>query len=588
VQGDDVILRAGRRADQPGRRRTTIRLHELRDDSGAAAIIVALMMVVLIGITSLALDIGRERILGWQLQKTADAAALAGAVYLPTDSVGATTRARATVNQNYPGASTSTRVVPGHPTQLEVTVTAPMTYIFAQIFGFSDTTVSRTGVGEYSAPAPMGSPCNTFGNEPRSNVYAAQPTGSSLPSPLTGAYSKCSNPQFWGGIEGPDVKKEQGDRYMTRTCNGFESGCDGTTNEEFRPEGYFYLIRVLDPARTGPISLQIYDPAFVNTGQNCENLPTNVTNGMNRYAPDATTRYARDNNGFCTGDSFPGESGAAANTSFALRAPVASQNPLEAPVVSMSCIKQFRGHADAPSAADLRRDTDFTATFHQWYQLCTIPNPVAGDYYLQVRTNVAMSGTAEVSTGNSAVVSQAGDDLAVRGYGSNDFALRAVSSDATQVSVAGYQRMPIFANADSASSTFNLIRAVPGAGGKRIKFSFYDAADASGSGSVKVSQPSDAKLGTTTWTGNIANCIGEGVVTGTLTNCSAGVSNSRNNGQLQTIYVPIPQSYTCDYTTNSGCWFQVTITFPGSRVHDFTTWDASIEGDPVRLVPAGN
>jgi hypothetical protein len=32
----------------------------------------------------------------------------------------------------------------------------------------------------------------------------------------------------------------------------------------------------------------------------------------------------------------------------------------------------------------------------------------------------------------------------------------------------------------------------------------------------------------------------------------------------------------------------VTITFPGSRVHDFTTWDASIEGDPVRLVPAGN
>ncbi len=548
-------------------------------------------MVPLLGIAAIALDIGRERALGWQLQKTADAAALAGAVFLPTDATRADQQARASVMQNYPGAAVSTEVVSGHPTQLQVTVSAGITFAFAQVIGFNDATVTRVAVAEYVAPAPMGSPCNTFANEPRSGNAA--PFGSSLPSPLTGAYEKCANPQFWGGIEGPDVKKQQGDRYMTRTCDGFESGCSGSTNAEFRPEGYFYLVRVLDPARTGTISLQIYDPAFVNTGQQCENNPTNVANGMNPFAPDATTRYARTNNTFCTGDSFPGETGPAANTSFALRAPTLSQNPLEAPVVSSSCVKQFRGRSTAPSGAQLRLGSggyvpELAQTFHNWYQLCTFTPTQAGDYYLQVRTNVAMSGTAEIVTGADAVWSQTGDNAAVRGYGSNNFALRAVSNDPTQVSVAGYQRMPIFANADGASSTFNLLRAVPGAGGKRIKFSFFDAADASGNGTVRVVQPADALLGTAPWTGTIANCIGEGVVNGNLANCTAAVSNAQNNGKLQTIYVPVPQNYTCNFATNAGCWFQATITFPGSQVHDFTTWDATIEGDPVRLVPRGS
>lgn len=562
-----------------------------RADAGAAAIIVALVMPVLVGIAALALDIGRQQILGWQLQKTADAAALAGAVYLPTDPTRADTRALDVVAQNYAGATASSRVVPGHPTQLEVTVSAPMQFVFAQIFGFSDTTVTRVGIGEYTAPAPMGSPCNTFGNEPVSHGLDAGPVGTSLPGGLPGAYAKCADPQFWGGIEGPDVKKEQGDRYMTRSCNGFEDGCDGTTNAEFNPDGYFYLIRVLDPARTGQISLQIYDPAFVNTGQNCESLPNGVTDGMNSYAPDATSRYAKDNNGFCTGDSFPGQTGTAANTSFALRWPTLSQNPLDAPVEDTNCVKQFRGHDKAPTLAALSKNDDFTKTFHQWYVLCKFTPTVAGDYYLQVRTNVAMSGGDEITTGNMAVVNQTGDDGSVKGYGSNDFALRAVSSDPTQVSVAGYQRMPIFANADSASSTFNLIRVVPDAAGKQIKFSFFDAADASGAGTVKVIQPSDASVGGGPWTTDITNCTGEGVVDGTLSNCETPVSNAKNNGKLQTIYVPIPKDYTCNFNTatygSSGCWFQVVITFPGSQVHDFTTWDATIIGDPVRLVRGG-
>ena len=49
--------------------------------------------------------------------------------------------------------------------------------------------------------------------------------------------------------------------------------------------------------------------------------------------------------------------------------------------------------------------------------------------------------------------------------------------------------------------------------------------------------------------------------------------------------IPIPGTYNCDPTTLGGCWFRVQITFTGATsVTDFTTWDANIGGDPVRLI----
>ena len=69
------------------------------------------------------------------------------------------------------------------PSQLKVTVASP---VFDNFFGFligSPTMqVTRSAVADFNTPAPMGSPCNTFGNEPLSNASAAQPTGSVLPT----------------------------------------------------------------------------------------------------------------------------------------------------------------------------------------------------------------------------------------------------------------------------------------------------------------------------------------------------------------------------------------------------------------------
>jgi len=81
------------------------------------------------------------------------------------------------------------------------------------------------------------------------------------------------------------------------------------------------------------------------------------------------------------------------------------------------------------------------------------------------------------------------------------------------------------------------------------------------------------------------DCVGTGVRNGTLTNCSiSGVNSPAGswNGRIQTLAVPIPQNYTCDYNDPGGCWWRIFMNFPGGG-QDTTTWNAQITGDPVRL-----
>jgi len=205
-----------------------------------------------------------------------------------------------------------------------------------------------------------------------------------------------------------------------------------------------------------------------------------------------------------------------------------------------------------------------------------------------VRTNVALGGTVDPLTGSyrpanpatSRVVTQTGDDPGVTGNGSNRFAVRAYGPTAGTISIAAWDRMPIFANADSATPVFNLVRVLPGAAGKTLVFSFFDVGDAASNGTLTVLLPTDATGGA------ITSCSATGFKVLTLPGCSlSGIS--RNNGwdgQSETISVPIPPGYTCDYSHPGGCWFRVQVGFGTGSVTDATTWSASISGDPVRLV----
>ena len=52
-------------------------------------------------------------------------------------------------------------------TQLRVTVTSTVANQFGAVIGVRAHHAHASATADYQGPAPMGSPCNTFGNEPR-------------------------------------------------------------------------------------------------------------------------------------------------------------------------------------------------------------------------------------------------------------------------------------------------------------------------------------------------------------------------------------------------------------------------------------
>lgn len=599
-------------------------------EAGYAAVMVSVLLpTVFLGLAAVALDTARWYLEMERVQKAADAASLAGVPYMPQDLASARTLALQVAARNgYDDAAPDivVDVAQGErESQLKVTISSQITNQFGTFIGVNRATIVRSAVADFNGPAPMGSPCNVFGTEPTSgSAAAAVPVGSAI-----GAIrpSNCpQDPMMWANIEGPETGKVQGDRYQTEKCesSGVDGCSSGKVNEEYEDEGYFWVVRVEPEAVNQPISLQLYDPAFVLTGQFCtdKGLPDHkdLRDDMNPYAPtDARARYAQvDSTGypsltvpFCTGDSFPGSSSKKEmTTSFILRQQHDSLDPMAASVQSSTtgapCVKQYGALTKPPKDKELdvlESDyiEDLARVYHNWTELCTFTPTRSGYYYLQVRTNKSYSFAKDalirnVPAGSVASVADAAPDSSLAGAGSNAFGVRAVVTPGKEryVAVSGWERMPIYANSTAAATTFNLIRVLPGAAGHFITFDFFDAGDAAGEATVQVLLPSDAR---STGGGPLLTpfpapgCTTKGGSAGagqTLVNCTATLTRSggvsRNNGKVQTMNIPIPTDYTCDTSLLTNCWYRVKVSFASGEVHDVTTWDAELAGDPVRLV----
>lgn len=620
------------------RRVTTWAAARGRDEAGYVTMVISILIPALfIGLSATAVDTSNWYLEGERIQKAADAAALAGVPYLPQDIVSARARALEVAKRNgYDDASpdvTVTATLGDRNTQLRVTISSSIKNQFGQIIGVNSTTITRSATADFTGPAPMGSPCNTFGVEPPAGggPSSPAPTGSAIG--LSRPANCPQNPEMWATVEGPDTPKEQGDRYSTKGCSGGEDGCSGSSNSEY-PEssdkkgerGYFWTIKV-QPSMVGrQVQLQLYDPAFVLTGPFCnyntnrtgDELPSrsSLVDDMNPYVIDGKSRYPNVDTippgqkppvTFCSGDYYPTfaapwnmPSNPNLTTTFLVREQTDTQDPTQAPVVG-GCAKQYGSFTAYPTADNLRSGTptysdQLAAVFHNWTSLCTFTPTRAGDYYLQVRTNKSYTFPAgelvrTVPAGEYGALSSRNGDSSPSGYGTNSFAIRAVTAAGLErgVAVSGWDRMPIFANSEAASSIFPLIRVLPGAAGQNIVFSFFDVGDASGSGTVtvKVLLPYELPAGAVV-NPFPGSCTAQGGAAGsgqTLVSCQAtGITSSTNNGKTEWIRIPIPPDYTCDPSVFTNCWYRVQVSFSTGDVNDITTWDATIEGDPVRLV----
>jgi Flp pilus assembly protein TadG len=267
------------------------------DQRGYVAILFAFFAAALLmPLCAISVDVARWYVEVQRVQNAADAAATAGVTYLPDDFASAKATAITVAGRNgYPNSgNTSVAVSIGDkPTQLVVTISSTIQNAFGTSFGIGSETLVRSATADFNGPVLMGSPCNTFGNEPQGTGSTDQhgPSTEQIVPPAGGAV--CSaNPQLWGAIAGPDTPKGNGDEFMTRTCASGNAGCTGTTNDEFDPQGYFYVVRVAAGAVGQPVTIQLYDPAWVENGDNCEVAPTGtMKNAMNSYTPDGLLRY---------------------------------------------------------------------------------------------------------------------------------------------------------------------------------------------------------------------------------------------------------------------------------------------------------
>lgn len=562
-------------------------------ERGVVLIWFAMLLIVLLGFAGFAVDLSNWWLQADKLQRAADAGAHAGVVYLPADLANATSTARAEVTKNgYTlnggGANATVHVSQEpNPNRLRVRVTTTVDNYFVKLLGIPSVTLNREAVAEYIAPVPMGSPENRLGNDPEIDY----------------------NPQLWSMVGGPNSWKHWGDRYQAKEClrnsTYFESNCmsgavEGVENDDYAKEGYLYAIEVTNPVAGQPLRVQIYDPAFVDIGSSCPSnmLPSDSQRSAlqskagNPY-PDAVSRYAPGTGKWCSGDID--HEGANVNTSYVVRAPDSTEwTDLDNPVIdTATCSPQsFKPYdpsngtaiynwlnSGAESVMDGQAPWTFAEVFRKWVTVCEIPSGSVqtGKYILQIRTNAT---AADPTTYNASVSTGGHNRFSIRaGFGTTG--LTQVSGANLTISARG--RLPLFTNADAADAEFFLARVLPYDAGRTLRISLFDMGDVSGgAGSLQILPPSE-------YASSFSGCSfvrdGGGTLSTQTNICKLNNVSAANGyqGKIVTIDVPIPESYTCNTGSVTGCWVKVLASFPGG-VNDVTTWSAAILGNPIRLV----
>ncbi len=271
-----------------------------KQDRGAALAIIATSLFLLMGVAAVSADLAWYYLNASRVQRTADASALAGVVYLPNQTGTATSTAIDIANRNgYDNTLADVSVTPTviGANQLRVHVSDEVDTFFAKVLGWDSMTIARSAVAEFIPPLKLGSPDNQFGND----CDPSQP----------GCPPQTAN--FWANIHGKWTQRSMGDAYSSWCINAPDNpGC--TQNPFARSTGYLYGIE-----SSGTFTVEFNDLAFHNrSGPNptgdyirtgdrgCEDWgpstspdcgPTMV---VTLYAPDPTPLDVSDNTVLCT------------------------------------------------------------------------------------------------------------------------------------------------------------------------------------------------------------------------------------------------------------------------------------------------
>ena len=573
--------RPAEKAPTGGYRRRTC----LKGERGYVMVMSALLMLPLLAFAGFAVDIGYWYTHANRMQRAADAAALAGVVWMPNDDR-AEQVAQATAKVNgFDDADPDivVTVTPVGNRRLRVYIHDLSVDMYLSSLFIDQVDIERQSLAEYVQAVPMGSPDNTLGNDPEKWS--------------TPGYAR---PYYWLNTSGPNGRKANGDRHTAGICDAY-SGCSGTTNLEYSEDGYFYRLTVDSRPASGDLEVQVYDPAFFYTGDICDtgNLldPADgaaYTNQVNTLIaqghPDAAARYSRGNTQWCPGDQDI--NGRTIETTYIVRGP--DNTPFENLDNPVVCAMTFNDYSEEVypllNQADGYRDgllapenRAFDDHFRQWASVCTVPwsSVVTGEYLLQVRTNADQSSPpSSLVNENPAITTGGYNRYAIRaGFGSP-----ASATFSTGLNFFADGRLPIYVNQSvgGAATNFYLARVVPEYAGQLLELEFFDVADGS-DGTLTITTPADMTGTPITGCTFIRDAAPPSVTT-SATCTSPTLTSANYNGRVVTVQIPLPDNYSCNAGSDLGCWFRVNLNFGGGSPRDTTTWSARVRGDPVRLV----
>jgi hypothetical protein len=308
----------------------------------------AFTMTVLLTASAFAVDLGGLYARASRIQRAADAAAMAGVVWMPGDFARATTEALDIAAKNGFTTGVTVSAVPGNSYRLSVTIRdSNVPRFFSMMLTGTPTAITRSSVAEFLPTVPLGSPENRIGNDP----LAIPPYVASL----------------WASISGPYTDRNNGDPFATKCGAGSSGTSCSQTNTQYRPAGYKYAVDVPPEAVGQTLTVAVYDAG--------------------NYARSNYANVETADNG-------------SVNTSFEMF----DINPQPTDIAAdFAPSRSLKGVcASTPGKFYIADNTSSSTYKNKWVDLCSIVVTSAGTFHIQVKSSslTDMSGVPVTDAGN--------------------------------------------------------------------------------------------------------------------------------------------------------------------------------------------
>jgi Flp pilus assembly protein TadG len=556
---------------------------EQRPQRGQILIIFAGGMILFMLLMALIIDVGWYWSSQLKMQRAADAAALAGTVYLPGDYTDANKAALAVAAMNgyVPDSNTSvvTSVDPDNIRQLDVTINDQVSTFFLKVVGIKTLNASRSSQALYVVPVPMGSPQNYYGVYQLTCVpgFSGCPgTGYNAINDAVSTSTPLVSQGFFGAVITSGGSTENGDML-----NPTNDKANNISNPSYTAEGYDYTVVV--PAGGGG-KLYIFDPTYCGLGP----TPTKATYGE--------------------GDHWIGDSGVPVNTYYRLYDTKNTPLTTADDVLVASSGYMFTAENQSDQSG-LYGTPQSGASVN-----CAagkITNPATGGYWHNkwwlVGSNVPVGNGANQTPGTTSNPTGTAGNLAAGTYrlqvtttdpaspnpgsfNSNVNAENMFSIDLpTGGQVYGSGSMANWYNITNGTSTFYLAQIDKSYAGKTIQINLWDVGDNQANSYLKIMSPDGGSQNSIGFSYTSAELDGTAGPSGTVTasglglqttSCSGSNCSTPFNDKLLTILIPLNSSYGTSLW-NSG-WWQVQ--YNVSSGNDTTTWQVNVLGNPVHLL----